>query len=165
MRRLAELTSFGVGAAAALGLLVAWQVPGGKGAPLTSIAFGVEHSQTMQLSRTGTLFDVPRLHAGRPLSTSLRLESLRKAPLHVRPRIELDGDDALAQALDAEVLVDGEQLYRGPLQGLSERRAQRTWLRPRAHETLTVRLALPRGEAEHAAGRALRAVLRLEVEP
>ncbi len=51
MRRWAEITSFLVGAAAALALLAGSRVPSGQVAPRTAPTVGIVHSKTVEVDR------------------------------------------------------------------------------------------------------------------
>lgn len=165
MRRATRITSFLVGTAAALALLAAWRMPAGHANAATGLTVSVGGSRTVQLSRTGTVFDVARLYPGRALKATIVLRNTRRVSLHLRPRARLVGDDALTSAMQARVVAGGAQLFAGPLSHLARAKARRMWLQPRESTSVRFTLVLPASGAKRAAGRAANLALAFEVDP
>jgi hypothetical protein len=147
MRRWAEITSFLVGAVAALLLLAGWCVPSAHVNPRTALTVGIAPSQAVELSRTGTILRRRRFAPDTPFSATVELHNSRHARLHLRPRLEIAGDRDAAEALQAEVLAGGERLFQGSAIRLSTATARRLLVRPGGTTTATLRLELPRDEA------------------
>ena len=165
MARAAGLTSFLIGAAAALALLSGWRMPARHAGGATALSVGVGVSRTVDLSRTGTVFDVGHLRPGRTLTTTIVLRNTRPTALRLRPRARVVGDVSVADAIHARVAIPGQQLFRGPLSRLAQATARRMWLPPDESIPITLSIAVPRATAARAAGRAADMSLAFEVDP
>jgi hypothetical protein len=165
MRRWAELTSFLVGTAAALVLLAGWRVPSAHVNPRTALKVRVAASRAVEVSKPGTVLDVRGFR--RAFAITVVLRNPRHGDLHLRPRLQVQGDRRVAEAVQARLTAaGGEQLFEGPAERLSQNTARRLWLDPHGGATaVTLRLTLPRGEAGKAAARAAVLTLLFEVDP
>jgi hypothetical protein len=112
------------------------------------------------------VFHARQVRMDKPFTTTVALRNPGHLALRLRPRLEVDGDQAVAEAMHAQVLAaGGEQLFDGSALRLSKATARRLWIDPHGGATaVTLRLVLPRDEAGHAAGRAARLRLRFDVE-
>jgi hypothetical protein len=162
MRRFAQLSSFLVGAAAALVLLAGYRVPAGRGTLGADVTMSVGRSSLVQLSRTGTVLDAARLRPGRRVTSAVTVTNPGGATLRLRPRAQVAGDVALDALLRVEVRGGGRVLYRGTLHDLGQPVAGVWRLGPGASGLLSVRLGLPRGVAEGYAGRSTHPAIVVE---
>jgi hypothetical protein len=165
MARAAGLTSFLIGTAAALALLAGWRMPAGHAGWATALSVSVGVSRKVDLSHTGTVFDVGHLRPGRTLTTTVVLHNTRPAALRLRPRARVVGDVSVTDAIQARVTIPGEQLFRGPLSRLAQATARRMWLPPDESIPVTLAIIVPRSAAASAAGRAADMSLAFEVDP
>jgi hypothetical protein len=165
MTRAAQLMSFIAGTAAAVALLAGFRMPAGHPNPATSLSVSLRRSAAFDLSRTGTVFDVPRLPPGRTLSTEVVVHNNRHVPLHLRPRATVEGDPEVTAGVDAEIRVSGARLFHGSLERLSDATAQRFWVAPGASATVAFTAVLRRSAAGAAAGRAADVAIGLSVDP
>jgi hypothetical protein len=163
MKRWAELTSFLIGAAAALVLLAGWRVPAGRATLGADVTVSIGRSHSVQLSRTGTVLDSTRLQPGRTVAATVTVHNPGPAGLRLRPRAQAAGDAALDALLRVDVRADGQSLYSGTLADLARPVAGIWRLGPQASGRLTLRLTLPRGVAKGYAGRSTQPALVLEV--
>src|SRR3954452_7719061 len=95
MRRWAEITSFLVGASAALVLLAGWRVPQGRDMLGADVRLSIGQSAIFHLSRTGTVLERTGFRPRRTASTTVVLTNPGMHPLRLRP---------IAQATDDVVL-------------------------------------------------------------
>ena len=159
------MTFFLAGAGAALALLLAFRVPAGHRGSNMALSMTVTGSPALQLSRTGTVFDVGRLRRGRPLVTTLQLRDARQSALRVRTRAQVSGDGALARAVWTTIGVGGTRVFAGPLSRLTAPTARRFWLEPGPSTDVVVRLVVPRSAHQDLGGRYTAASLAFEVAP
>jgi hypothetical protein len=164
MSRLAKITSFLVGTAAALILVAAWRVPPGAAEPPARLRVAARASPAVQLSRTGLVIDAAQLRPGDARATSLAVTNVLATPLRVRARAELRAADPLAGAIRLRLLRDAEPLFNGPLPRLTGRVARRFSLQPGEQTTISVRIVLP-AEGRGVGGRVTDVELVFEVEP
>ncbi len=165
MTRAVQLMSFIAGAAAAIALLAGLRMPAGHPNPATSLSVSLSRSPAFDVSRTGTVFDMPRLPPGRTLATDLVVHNNRRVALHLRPRATVEGDPEVTAAVYAEISADGTQLFRGSLARLTDATAQRFWVKPGASTTVRFTAVLERAKARSAAGRAADVAIGLWVDP
>jgi hypothetical protein len=163
MKRWAELTSFLIGAAAALVLLAGWRVPAGRGTLGADVTLSIGLSPVVQLSRTGTVLDSTRLRPGQRVTTAVTVHNPSTAALRLRPQAQAAGDATLNALLHVDVRADGQKLYAGSLAELARPVAGAWRLGPGASGRLTLRLTLPSGIAAGYAGRSTHPAIVLEV--
>ncbi len=155
MRHRAEITSFLVGAAAALVLIAGWRVPHGREAFGADVRISVARSSVVHVSRTGTVLDSTGLRPGEGARTTVRITNPTDRPLRLRPTAQVD-DPALARLLRVEVTAGGDRLFSGPLASMNGNAALPLRLRPGAAAAVQIRLRLGRGDS---AGRGTQAAL------
>lgn len=162
MRRWAEITSFVVGAAAALVLLAGWQVPQGRDTVGATARLSIARSAIVELSRTGTVIDETHALPGGVARTAVVVTNSSSSVLRLVPRAEVGEDPVLARMLRLDVRANGAPLYRGRLAGLTGDAGATFRLVPGESARITVVLRLPRSVGRRAMGRETQASLAFE---
>ena len=90
------------------------------------------------------VFHARQVRLDKPFTTTVALRNPGHLALRLRPRLEVDGDQAVAEAMHAQVLAaGGEQLFDGSALRLSKATARRLWIDPHGGATaVTLRLVL-----------------------
>jgi hypothetical protein len=165
MRRWAELTSFLVGATAALVLLAGWRVPSGHGLVGADVTLSAALSPTVTLSQTGPFANAVGLtaEAGQAVAGSVYAHNATGRPLAVRIRLRADVPD-LDRALVVDLRAGGTTIYNGRLGGVS-RWTRRSFLLGRDESSrVTVRGRLRRETERQYESRIVVATLELRGE-
>ncbi|MGZ8694337.1 MAG: hypothetical protein ACXWYS_02730 [Gaiellaceae bacterium] len=165
MRRWAEITSFLIGATAAVVLLAGWRVPHGTDTLGANVRLSVGRSPVVELSRTGVVLEETHFRRGDTATARLVVTNPGTRTLRLRPQAQLGDEPALDRMVRIRVQTAGRRLFTGRLSGLGGSKADVVEVPAGGSVPLTITIRLPSSVGSGFAARSTEASLVLEESP